>query len=100
MYLPSAFDEPLLDFHELRRLNIVKSHNHLQILIRDHGFPPGLWIGPNSHRWTRESINDWLASRPTGPSPLVQARAAASVAARKQHCAKETPPVLNGKVRR
>jgi hypothetical protein len=92
--LPSdAFDEPLLDFFDLKRRKIVKNHTHLKNLIQNHGFPPGFWVGPNSHRWTPQSVRDWLASRPTGPSPHVQARAAKSAAVRKlQHCAKEMPP--------
>jgi hypothetical protein len=80
---PDIDDEELLAFSDLNRRKIVKNHTHLNTLIRDHGFPPGLWISKNSHRWTRRSVRDWLASRPTGPSPHVQARAAKSVAARR-----------------
>jgi hypothetical protein len=60
-----AFDEELLAFSDLNRLNIAKNHTHLGTLIRDHGFPPGLWLSKNAHRWTRRSVRDWLASRPT-----------------------------------
>jgi hypothetical protein len=72
------FDEPLLDFCDLKQRKVVKNHTHLQTLIRNAGFPEGLWVGPNSHRWTPKSVRDWLATRPTGASPLVQARAAKS----------------------
>jgi hypothetical protein len=87
-------DGPLLDFAELKRLNIVESHPHLTSLIKDHGFPPGFWIG-HRHKWTQRSVREWLATRPTAQPLIVRARAAKSVAVRKmQHCAKETPPAL------
>jgi hypothetical protein len=78
------FDEPLLDFAELKRRKVANNHGHLTSLINDHGFPPGFWVSPNKHRWTPRSVREWLASRPTGPSPLVQARAAKSIAVRRR----------------
>jgi hypothetical protein len=56
MFLPSNADAPddeaLIDFSDLNRRKIVNNHSHLKTLIRDCGFPPGFWTGPNSHRWT------------------------------------------------
>lgn len=90
-----AFDEPLLDFSDLQRRKIANNHTQLQNLIRDHGFPKGFWTSPNAHRWTPRSVREWLASRTTGPSPHVQARATKSAAVRRdrRHLAREASTV-------
>ena len=87
-------DERLLSFGDLKERGIVKNHAQLQALTKDHGFPPGIWLGVNTHRWTGTSVRDWLASRPTTSSAHVLKRAAASVAARRRLSTGEpSPPV-------
>ena len=77
-------DEILWGFVDLKKRGIVRNHAQLKALIDDHGFPPGIWLGVNTHRWTGSSICEWSATRPRGPSPHVQARAAKSIAVRRR----------------
>jgi Prophage CP4-57 regulatory protein (AlpA) len=55
----------LLRFSDLRKLGVVTNYFQLEVLIRDHQFPPGRWISNNARAWTEHEIEEWLASRPT-----------------------------------
>lgn len=51
-------------FDDLKRRGIVNNRTQLARLIRDHGFPVGILIGPNSRRWPESSLKPWLDARP------------------------------------
>lgn len=55
--------ERLLRFADLKAAGIVRNRTTLARWIKDHGFPPGRLIGPNSRAWTQEEIEAWLAHR-------------------------------------
>jgi predicted DNA-binding transcriptional regulator AlpA len=57
--------EVLLRFSDLKRAGIVRNHVTLTRWIEDRGFPPGIWLGPNTHVWPKQQIDDWLAKRPS-----------------------------------
>jgi hypothetical protein len=40
-----------------------------------YGFPSGLLLGANSRAWRLAEVEQWLADRPTEPSPHVMERA-------------------------
>jgi hypothetical protein len=61
--------EPLLRYNELKSLRIVNNRVTLRNRIRDHGFPPGRLIGPNTRVWTQDEIKAYTDSRPTAPRP-------------------------------
>jgi hypothetical protein len=54
-----------LSFADLQAEGVTTNWQTLSVWVRNEGFPPGRLFGPNSRRWTREEINEWLASRPT-----------------------------------
>lgn len=53
-------------FKDLQERRIVKCRPTLHRWIKQHGFPPGRLIGPNSRAWTSTEILAWLDSRPVG----------------------------------
>lgn len=59
-----------LRFDDLRKRGIVHNRVTLSNWIREHGFPPGMLVGPNSRIWPEDSVEAWLASRPTAPKPV------------------------------
>jgi hypothetical protein len=56
-----------LRFNDLRERGIVANRVTLGAWIASEGFPTGILAGPNTRLWPEEQINEWLASRPTGP---------------------------------
>jgi predicted DNA-binding transcriptional regulator AlpA len=54
----------VVNFKVLKAAGIVANHSTLMDKIRNHGFPAGFWIGPNSHVWYADEVAEWLASRP------------------------------------
>jgi predicted DNA-binding transcriptional regulator AlpA len=54
-----------LSFNDMQAMGIVTNWQSLRLWQQHHGFPTGRLFGPNSRRWSREEIGDWLASRPT-----------------------------------
>jgi len=53
-----------LSFEDLKRAGIVGNWPTLREWQRDQGFPAGKLLGPNSRRWRKSEIEEWLASRP------------------------------------
>jgi len=47
-------------------------------------FPTGFLLGPNSRAWRVADVEQWLAGRPTAPSPQTKERAERSVRARRE----------------
>ena len=54
----------VLRFSDLKDAGIVNNRATLDRWTKDHGFPPGVLLGPNSRDWTEANILDWLGSRP------------------------------------
>jgi hypothetical protein len=54
----------LIRFTDLKARNIVRNRATLANWIKREGFPPGRWLGPNTHVWTEAEISEWLDSRP------------------------------------
>jgi predicted DNA-binding transcriptional regulator AlpA len=52
-----------LRFTDLVALGIVRNRMTLGRWVRDHGFPPGVLLGPNSRAWSEAEVRSWLASR-------------------------------------
>jgi len=59
----------LIRFTVLRQRGVVNNWPQLGRLIRDHGFPPGILIGPNTRAWREDEVEAWLDSRPTATKP-------------------------------
>ncbi|TBB46311.1 AlpA family phage regulatory protein [Rhizobium ruizarguesonis] len=55
----------LVRFPHLKARGVVNNWPQLSRLIRDHQFPPGMLIGPNTRAWREDEVEDWLARRPT-----------------------------------
>jgi predicted DNA-binding transcriptional regulator AlpA len=54
----------LLRFKDLKERGIVDNRVTLSRRIKDHGFPPGFLLGPNSRAWTEDVVEAWLKARP------------------------------------
>ena len=65
--------EVWLSFKDLRDANIVKNWETLGEWQRLLNFPAGRLLGPNTRRWTKTEIDEWLASRPATRSQLEDA---------------------------
>jgi predicted DNA-binding transcriptional regulator AlpA len=79
-----------LRFSDLVARGILKNRATLGNWIKDHGFPPGKLIGPNTRVWTEAEVDAYLASRPTDPKPTSLTRdhrGRGGKAARKQKAA-------------
>ena len=50
----------LLRFKDLKERGIVNNRATLSRRIREHGFPPGFLLGPNSRAWTEDEIEGHL----------------------------------------
>jgi hypothetical protein len=59
----------LLRFKDLQERGIIPNWPTLKARVRDHGFPPGRKLGPNTRAWTEDEVEAWLASRPISKSP-------------------------------
>jgi predicted DNA-binding transcriptional regulator AlpA len=55
----------LLRFRDLKDRKIVSNHPTLLRWIDREGFPPGLWLGPNTRVWREDEVEAWISSRPT-----------------------------------
>jgi predicted DNA-binding transcriptional regulator AlpA len=56
--------DTLLRFRDLKGRRIVSNHVTLKRWIETQGFPPGMWLGPNTLVWREADIEAWLQSRP------------------------------------
>ena len=55
----------LIRFRDLQALGIVENWPQLKRLVDKHGFPTGMYLGPNSRAWFEDEVNAWLLARPT-----------------------------------
>jgi hypothetical protein len=53
-----------IKFADLKAAGIVNNHCALKILIDNHNFPKGRWLGSATHVWTLNEVEQWLANRP------------------------------------
>ena len=53
-----------IKFADLKAAGIVNNHCALKILIDNHNFPKGRWLGSATHVWTLNEVQQWLANRP------------------------------------
>jgi predicted DNA-binding transcriptional regulator AlpA len=53
-----------LRFTDLFDLGIVRNHPALKRMIKEQGFPVGVWFGNNTHVWDAEEVTRWIESRP------------------------------------
>src|SRR5271169_3810607 len=53
-----------IKFADLKAAGIVNNHCALRILIDNHNFPKGRWLGSATHVWTLNEVEQWLANRP------------------------------------
>jgi hypothetical protein len=74
----------LLRFKDLQARGIVTSWQGLRNLQLYQNFPLGRLLGPSTRAWTTEEVNHWLETRPSEQSPQTVARAAKSIAAKRQ----------------
>lgn len=51
-------------FTDLVERGIVNNRPTLHHWIKEHGFPRGVLLGPNTRAWREDEIEAWLASRP------------------------------------
>ena len=72
-----------LRFCDLQDRGLVQSHAGLRHLQSHQRFPLGRLLGPSTRVWTVTEINEWLNSRPVGPSEQTKARAQKSIDARR-----------------
>jgi hypothetical protein len=52
-------------FEDLRAAGIVKTWKRLEYLTKNEGFPLGVMLSRNTRAWPIDSIEAWLAARPT-----------------------------------
>jgi predicted DNA-binding transcriptional regulator AlpA len=72
------FLEELVRFKDLRRLGVVTSWPQLRYMQEKYNFPAGMLLGANTRAWKATEIAEWLAARPTEPSPQTLERASKS----------------------
>jgi hypothetical protein len=70
---------PQVRFRDLKTAKIIKNHVGLKRLIETQGFPPGKWLGPNTHVWDEAEVEAWLASRPIERPPCADAEPAVEI---------------------
>jgi len=63
-----------LRYRDLKERGLFNNRVTLALWIRDHGFPPGRRVGPNTRLWDEAEIAAWLASRPTESKPAPETR--------------------------
>ena len=52
-----------LRFADLKERKIVNNRTTLSRWIKQHGFPPGRLLGPNTRVWTDDEIEAYIAAR-------------------------------------
>jgi hypothetical protein len=58
-----------LQFSDLKSANLIVSYCGLKTLIKNHGFPPGRYLGRSTRVWSIAEVKRWLADRPTTRPP-------------------------------
>jgi hypothetical protein len=58
-----------LRYSDLKARGIVKNRMTLRNWILKYGFPPGQLTGPNTRTWGEDEVDQYVATRPTGPKP-------------------------------
>jgi predicted DNA-binding transcriptional regulator AlpA len=53
----------ILRYPDLEEAGIVSNRVTLYRWIKDHGFPPGFLLGPNSRGWLEREVDQWLSIR-------------------------------------
>jgi predicted DNA-binding transcriptional regulator AlpA len=53
----------ILRYPDLEEAGVVSNRATLYRWIRDHGFPPGFLLGPNSRGWLEPDVEQWLSNR-------------------------------------
>jgi hypothetical protein len=59
-----ASERPMLRFKHLKARGICENRQRLKVLVERHGFPPGIYTGPNTRMWFPDEIDAWLKARP------------------------------------
>jgi predicted DNA-binding transcriptional regulator AlpA len=54
-----------LRYRDLEARGIVRSWAALRYKIKNNGFPPGRYLGPNTRAWTEDEVRAWLDALPT-----------------------------------
>jgi hypothetical protein len=80
--------EPQCRLEDLRENGIATNYKQVKELGERYGFPPGKLLSANIRAWSVEAVNDWLKTRPTGPSALILSRAAKATEGRRAQLAK------------
>ncbi len=52
-----------LRYGDLVERQIVNNRTTLSRWIREHGFPTGVLLGPNSRAWPADEVDAWLEAR-------------------------------------
>ena len=63
-------DSKLYRFNDLQEMGLVPNWPTLRRWQEREGFPSGRLIGPNFRSWTGGELNQFLATRSTGPGTL------------------------------
>jgi hypothetical protein len=50
-------------FKDLKAAGIVHNWTTLLRWIKEEGFPPGRYLGPNSRVWSQEEVAAWIKTR-------------------------------------
>jgi predicted DNA-binding transcriptional regulator AlpA len=58
-----------LRYRDLEERGLFNNRVTLALWIRDHGFPRGRLVGPNTRLWDEADVAAWLANRPTEAKP-------------------------------
>lgn len=50
-------------YPDLVKVGIVNNRTTLSRWIKDHGFPAGVMLGPNTRAWPVDEVDAWLEKR-------------------------------------
>jgi predicted DNA-binding transcriptional regulator AlpA len=64
--------KPLLRFKHLKQRRIVENWPQLKRLVERHGFPPGIYLSPNTRAWPEDEVDRWLESRPSDRTAMIR----------------------------
>ena len=59
-----------LRYIDLQAAGVVNNRATLSRWIKNHGFPKGLLLGPNTRAWKEDEVEAWLQSRPVTTDPI------------------------------